>query len=255
MTRADQRKHHIIYKTTCLVTGKWYIGMHSTDDLNDGYTGSGQLLWKSVKKHGKEAHVCEILEHLPDRKSLSNREEEILSKELRADPLCMNLRSGGTGNYPGTPTKEETRAKISEVSTAMWAKRREEGYVAPPQSPTSVAKRAAKNTGKTRTPEQLANLAAGQQGYYSTVDPTTLTERAKKAAQTRVERGTNLGGRPKGIAMSDEQKARQSASTKGKSLSAEHKAALKTPKIKASCICCRAETTVGALSRYHSTCT
>jgi hypothetical protein len=28
----------------------------------------------------------------------------------------MNLRSGGTGNYPGTPTSEETRRKLSEAS-------------------------------------------------------------------------------------------------------------------------------------------
>jgi hypothetical protein len=111
MTRADQRKHHIIYKTTCLATGKWYIGMHSTNDLKDKYIGSGQRLWKSIKKHGKEAHVCEILEHLPDRRALSDR-EKVLVEEAKKDPMCMNLRQGGLGAYPGRPTSEETRERL-----------------------------------------------------------------------------------------------------------------------------------------------
>jgi hypothetical protein len=111
MTRADQRKFHIIYKTTCLKTGKWYIGMHSTNDLNDRYLGSGQLLWKSIKKHGREHHRREILEHLPDRRSLSDR-ERVLVEEAKKDLQCVNLRQGGLGAYPGRPTSEETRERL-----------------------------------------------------------------------------------------------------------------------------------------------
>jgi hypothetical protein len=119
--RADQRKFHIIYKTTCKVTGKWYIGMHSTDDLMDGYIGSGTYLWKSIKKHGKNEHVCEVLEYLPTRKALSEREEQIVSKETIADPMCMNFRTGGTGNQPGRTTFEATRKKRSVAMTQYWS--------------------------------------------------------------------------------------------------------------------------------------
>lgn len=167
--RADQRKHHIIYKTTCLITGKWYIGMHSTNDLNDGYTGSGQLLWKSIKKHGKDAHVCVILEHLPDRKALSDREEEILTKELRADVLCMNLRSGGTGNYPGKPLLEDTKRKIGEKSKATirtpeWCAKISASNAGKPK-PRSAEGDAAwreKMVGRKSTPEDIAARTAGQ---------------------------------------------------------------------------------------------
>lgn len=113
--RASQRNHHIIYKTTCSVTGKWYIGMHSTDNLNDGYLGSGMHLWRSIDKYGKDKHFVEILEHLPSRKELSDREREILS-ELKTDPMCMNIAWGGEGYYDRPPTSEETRAKLSEAS-------------------------------------------------------------------------------------------------------------------------------------------
>ena len=111
--RASRRKYHIIYKTTCLVTGRYYIGMHSTDDLEDGYIGSGQVLWKSIKKYGKEQHTFVILEHHPSRERLALREEELVNPDTLKDPLCMNLRTGGTGNYPGRPTTDETRAKLS----------------------------------------------------------------------------------------------------------------------------------------------
>lgn len=101
MTRADQRKFHYIYKITRTDgSGKYYIGMHSTDDLEDGYFGSGQLLWKSIKKHGKEKHVKEILEFLPSRKELKERERVLVNEEIVSDPLCLNLKLGGEGGGP-----------------------------------------------------------------------------------------------------------------------------------------------------------
>jgi hypothetical protein len=71
--------------------------MHSTDNLEDGYMGSGKRLWNSINKHGKENHVCEILEFLPDRSSLKTREKEIVNVELINEDLCMNLQLGGGG--------------------------------------------------------------------------------------------------------------------------------------------------------------
>jgi hypothetical protein len=96
---ADRRKHHIIYKTTCLVTNRYYIGMHSTDDLNDGYMGSGKRLGYSLRKYGESNHKVEILELLPSREALVLREEEIVSPDLINDPMCMNLVRGGKGDW------------------------------------------------------------------------------------------------------------------------------------------------------------
>lgn len=96
--RADKRKFHYIYKITRF-DGKYYIGMHSTDDLEDGYFGSGQLLWKSIKKHGKDKHTKEILEFLPSRQELRIRERELVNEEILKDSLCMNLTKGGEGGW------------------------------------------------------------------------------------------------------------------------------------------------------------
>lgn len=94
-----QKKFHYIYKTTNLKNGKYYIGMHSTDNLNDGYVGSGKKLWYSIKKYGKENFKCEILEMLPDRYSLKEREKELINEDLLKDSMCMNLVYGGGGGY------------------------------------------------------------------------------------------------------------------------------------------------------------
>ena len=90
---------HYIYKTTCNVTGKWYVGMHSTNNLEDGYMGSGKRLRYSIRKYGLNNHTKEILEYLPTREELILREIEIVNKELILDNLCMNLKEGGTGGF------------------------------------------------------------------------------------------------------------------------------------------------------------
>jgi hypothetical protein len=81
------------------VTNKYYIGMHSTDDLEDGYIGSGKRLWYSINKYGKERHFKEILEFMEDRESLKAREYEIVNEELLNDKMCMNLQLGGGGGF------------------------------------------------------------------------------------------------------------------------------------------------------------
>lgn len=94
-----QHKYHYIYKTTCIVTKKYYIGMHSTSNLEDEYMGSGKILRYSLNKHGKENHIKEILEFLPSKELLKIREREIVNEELLKDPLCINLVYGGNGSW------------------------------------------------------------------------------------------------------------------------------------------------------------
>lgn len=94
-----QKKHHFIYKTTNLINNKFYVGMHSTDSLEDEYFGSGKLIHYSVNKHGIENHKVEILEFLDSREALKKREAEIVNEELLSDPLNMNLMFGGEGGW------------------------------------------------------------------------------------------------------------------------------------------------------------
>ena len=107
------RKYHFIYKTTCNVTGKYYIGMHSTDNLEDGYLGSGKRLRYSVRKYGPENHSREILEFCKSREELIIKETEIVNLNEIAKEECMNLVIGGTGGW--TIDQQKENAKKSNI--------------------------------------------------------------------------------------------------------------------------------------------
>ena len=96
-----ENTYHYIYKVTCLISEKYYIGMHSTSNLEDGYFGSGKVLRRSLNKYGMSNHSIEILEWLPDRSSLKLREKEIVNEDLLKDKRCMNLQLGGSGGLSG----------------------------------------------------------------------------------------------------------------------------------------------------------
>ena len=110
-----------VYKTTCKVTGRYYIGMHSTNNLDDGYMGSGRRLKYSIQKHGLENHSKEILEFLPDQKSLTNREIQLVNDDSLKDPLCMNLMNGGNGGFISTE-QQKSRAVAAGKATALKLK-------------------------------------------------------------------------------------------------------------------------------------
>jgi hypothetical protein len=94
-----QKTIHYLYKTTCKVTGRYYIGMHSTNNLADGYMGSGRRLRASIRKHGADKHVKEILEFFDSRELLIEAETKAITPNMVDDPNCMNLMGGGIGGF------------------------------------------------------------------------------------------------------------------------------------------------------------
>jgi hypothetical protein len=94
-----QKKYHYIYKTTNLLSGKYYIGMHSTDNLEDGYLGSGTRLRRSINKYGKDNFKREILYYTDTREELKALEQDVITLNEIAKVDCMNLKVGGEGGF------------------------------------------------------------------------------------------------------------------------------------------------------------
>lgn len=101
----------IIYKTTNLINGKWYIGQDSKN--NPVYYGSGKLLKKAIKKYGKQNFTKEILEILPLNagKDALNKAEIYwieISNAVKSE-MSYNVALGGTD----VSQNPEVRHKIS----------------------------------------------------------------------------------------------------------------------------------------------
>jgi hypothetical protein len=110
MARKEHNIHYI-YKTTCNVTGKYYVGMRSTSNENDDYLGSGLYLRRSVRKHGTENHTKEILSYHDTRELLIEAEKSAITDDMVLDKDCMNLKLGGTGGW----ASEEVQLKCSKA--------------------------------------------------------------------------------------------------------------------------------------------
>ncbi len=90
-----RKKYHYLYKTTNLMNNKYYYGIHSTNNLEDGYLGSGKRLRYSIRKYGKDNFKKEILSYYNSREELSNAEKTIITKDILQDKYCMNIIYGG----------------------------------------------------------------------------------------------------------------------------------------------------------------
>lgn len=98
------RVYYVLYRTENLVNGKFYYGVHATDNLDDGYLGSGKVLKKAILKYGKENFLRTDLEFFHSMKEAYIREGEIVTEELIKNPECYNAKLGGLGGTKGLTT-------------------------------------------------------------------------------------------------------------------------------------------------------
>lgn len=102
---------HFIYKTTH-TNGKYYIGRHSTTNIDDGYIGSGK--WpKSIKD--KSTLTREILEYADNITDLVEAETNYLNTHC-GKPQCMNISNTSTGAPTGDANPMRCREIANKIS-------------------------------------------------------------------------------------------------------------------------------------------
>lgn len=90
------KQYNYIYLITNKLNGKIYIGKHSTDNLNDGYMGSGIIIKRAIAKDGKDNFTKEYLAFCDSEDTL-NYLEKFYIKKYKAKDVGYNLTDGGEG--------------------------------------------------------------------------------------------------------------------------------------------------------------
>lgn len=90
----------LIYQVTNKVNGKIYVGCHQTENVDDGYMGSGKLITRAIKKYGIENFEKRILTECFSFEEMLKREAEIVNEEFLERNDVYNLtKGGGSGWY------------------------------------------------------------------------------------------------------------------------------------------------------------
>lgn len=137
--------------------------MHSTDNLEDGYLGSGKLLSHSIKKYGRENHRLSILETCNTRSELALKEKNLIHEGVLLDPLCMNLTVGGEGG-PIRKGKTHTPEAKEKIRQALL------GHSHSEETKAKIGlKSLGRGKGRTFSPEQREKLSLSKKGKVSSL--------------------------------------------------------------------------------------
>ena len=181
-----------IYKTTNIINGKIYIGMHKANFFDTKYMGSGIFIKQAFKKYGKNNFVCELIDIAENIQEL--KEKEIYYINLfnsRNLEIGYNIHRGGYGGSD-KGRKPETIAKMS----------------------ASLKGRKSWNEGKhlsKETKEKIAKSRLGKKGISGT-----------KGKKMSVESKLKMYIDQKGIKHTEEYKKMMSKKMKGRVFTKEH---------------------------------
>lgn len=127
--------NYIVYKTTNLINGKIYVGVHYTNpEIFDGYIGMGvskhdrkknkRGFPKAVAKYGYENFKRETLKVFPDTKEGHDQayalEAEIVNIDFVKNPNTYNLTIGGKFTVYNNLKKEISQYTIEGKFIRTW---------------------------------------------------------------------------------------------------------------------------------------
>lgn len=110
------KKYHYLYELRLKSDPRYYYrGKHSTDNLNDGYVGSGSRVKALLQEQGQECFTKVIYKFCKNLQEVLQEEEQYVGDLWKTDPFCLNLTPGGafSGKFDMTevPVRPETREK------------------------------------------------------------------------------------------------------------------------------------------------
>jgi hypothetical protein len=170
---------YTLYKTTNIVNGKIYIGIHQTENAMDEYLGSGKLIKKAIKKYGKSSFQKEILGVFDSLNDARQAESQIVNEQLVNNPNTYNLGiGGGLGgenlnglSFKGRSHTSESKKKISDARKLMGSTISENGLATIIKNNKENIKRrqkiSAQLKGKDKDTVHKENISMAMKKYFS----------------------------------------------------------------------------------------
>lgn len=228
---------HYTYITINLLNNKKYVGDHSTDNLNDGYLGSGSLLKRDINKFGRENFEKKILEFF------KTKEEAFLAQRKYIKKFKTHETQGGYNkNWSGgqwativsDPTRKKISEKISGSNNGMYGKKHSDEAKKKIKNKRAQQKnvKGPKHTEESKILCGIKNIGNSYRKGFKTSEETKeklkLINYGKKHSDETKEK---ISESSKGRIVSRETKKKISKSNKGRKFSEEHKNKLRKAKL------------------------
>lgn len=211
-----EKLHNFVYLSTNKINGKKYVGDHSTNNLGDGYFGSGKYFLRALKEYGKENFEIKILEFFSSKEEAFNAQERYIKEHNTLFPDGYNLDSKGGFHYQ--ILSENTKNKMKIPKTLEHKKKLKDAW---------IERRKRKISKETRDKNRKSHLGKKQSQECK--------DKIGKANSSRIWK--------------EESREKLRLKKSGSQLSEETKKLIGK---KIPCIYCGKEMNAGNLSRYHN---
>lgn len=187
----EEKTYNYFYIVVNLKNGHFYHGIHSTDNMDDGYMGSGTVLQAAFDKHKKDNFVLIPLVFFPTRTELEAFEAHVVNKEFlrKYRGVCYNVAEGGHGGDLSAGKSDEEKAIKNQKVKDSWA------------DPEAKQQRVDNIKKSLEDPEKRKRISEKKTEYWS--DPKRREELSKKQKEAyadpamRNKISESLKGNPK----------------------------------------------------------
>lgn len=90
---------YTVYIITNTINSNIYVGVHRTNNLDDGYMGSGKLIKRAIEKYGRDNFTKEYLAIYDNMEDMYEMESQIVNIDYLNSGGCYNISEGGFGDW------------------------------------------------------------------------------------------------------------------------------------------------------------